>query len=263
MAAADHGPLMRTTTLLRFPIIAMLVIAAVGAPTAARAQEVRAMSLEQVERLLAAGVPANQILDAAREACLGFDPDAATEQRLANAGANPELLSGLRSICRRPVSPLRVEVEPATQPGSSDHAVPRRYDAGGALVRSLVVPGLGQLYTGHTARGVLFLSAWGSALGIGLLRREVTVECLDRVTTSCPPDRVRGTVTRRKLLPIAAAGALAVALISAIDARAAAAHANRNADAAAGLQAGSEPGLETMLDLRPDGAAVLSFRMRW
>jgi hypothetical protein len=66
--------------------------------------------------------------------------------------------------------------------------------------------------------GALFLAGWAGALGVGILTREVTVECMDLVTGNCPPDRILDERTERPYLAAGLGTAVALAAVSAWEA---------------------------------------------
>jgi hypothetical protein len=86
-------------------------------------------------------------------------------------------------------------------------------------VQSLLIPGLGQVYTGRPVLGVLFLGGAAGAAAFAVLSTETTVRCLaPLVGGGCPagqePSRLEDTPY---LVPgLAAAGGLAV--IAAVEA---------------------------------------------
>ena len=88
------------------------------------------------------------------------------------------------------------------------------------------MPGLGQFYTGRPAMGVAFLAAWAGAIGFGIMSQEVTVECLALTSDTCPAGQVRAELVERPMLPVGLGAALAVAVISAFEARSGANRAN-------------------------------------
>ena len=227
--------------------------------TPARAQEARGMNVTQIERLFGAGVGAAQILQTAREACIDFRLDAAIEERLTRAGANTEFLTALRQVCYRgPVTPP-VQPQPQPQPQPRTTTTPAQmpqYSPGSAMTRSLLVPGLGQFYTGRPALGAVFLAAWGAALGVGVMSQEVTVECLARVTGTCPADQIRGEVVKRPMLAIGVGGAVAIAAISAFEANSAAKRANRRAGP------NDSNGIEPSLSTWSDGTVAFGLRVK-
>jgi hypothetical protein len=51
------------------------------------------------------------------------------------------------------------------------------------------------------------------------MSQEVTVECLDKVTDSCPSNRVRSESVKRPMLAAGVGGALVLAVVSALEAR--------------------------------------------
>ena len=241
-------------------VVLLLGIWVIGGTGSASAQEARAMTLAQVERLFGAGVNPAQILATAREACIDFRIDTTTEGQLTRAGATADFIASLRTVCfRGPVAPP--ETQRAAQPVTPPPAAMPRYNPGSAMTRSLIVPGLGQFYTGRPVLGVLFLAAWGGAIGAAVLSQETTVECLARVTDVCPAADIRGESVSRPLLVIGAGGALAIAVISAFEAKAAAGRLNR---ASGGDDAGGEvlSGWATLLGARPDGGVTLGLRLR-
>lgn len=91
---------------------------------------------------------------------------------------------------------------------------------GTALTLGLLVPGMGQLYSGRPGAGLTVLTLAGGAVAAALLVEEVTVRCLAGVEpgATCPPEQVfEEEVERPYLVPgIAAAGA--VMLVGAIEA---------------------------------------------
>lgn len=96
---------------------------------------------------------------------------------------------------------------------------PAAYSPAGAAALSLAVPGAGQLYTRRPLLGAAFLGAAGGALAFGLLSERVTTECLSRPESGpCPPDQVLRTTTERPHLDAGVVGAIAVAMLSAVDA---------------------------------------------
>jgi len=74
--------------------------------------------------------------------------------------------------------------------------------------------------------GVAFLAAWAGAIGFGVMSQEVTIECLAQTSGSCPSGQVRGEMVDRPMLPVGLGVALAVAVISAFEARSGANKAN-------------------------------------
>src|SRR5690606_25598628 len=154
-----------------------------------------------VARLLASGQPRPLVLSEVRAACRAFEVDAAAEAKLTEAGADAEFIQALRATCYRP---------PATPPAAVVKAADAAavYDPGSAMIRGLVVPGLGQFYTRRPVLGAAFLGAGGAALALGVLSKKVTVECLSPPTGDvCPDAHVRSEVTKRPYLVPGRAGA--------------------------------------------------------
>jgi hypothetical protein len=235
--------------------IALVWGAIAGTAMSPIAAQVRPMSVDQVERLLHARVPANQILETAHESCVDFRIDD-VELRLARAGADASFIERLRTVCqritKRPDEPPNPPRDPAPQPAHVDVPGPES-----VFVNSLLVPGLGQFRTGRPALGVLFLGAWGGALGAGWMQRETTIVCLDRVVDSCPTDQIRDETTRRPFLALGLGSAAVIAVVSAFDARSAALRMRREDRGPAGA------GLEPLFAWRADGFADIGLRLRW
>ncbi|HKK92072.1 MAG TPA: tetratricopeptide repeat protein [Longimicrobiales bacterium] len=91
---------------------------------------------------------------------------------------------------------------------------------GTALVLGLLVPGMGQFYSGRDVGGVTFLSLAGGALAAGFLIKDVEVECLSVVGPGqdCPAGEVYRENVDRPYLGAALAAAGGVAVIGAIEA---------------------------------------------
>jgi tetratricopeptide (TPR) repeat protein len=88
-----------------------------------------------------------------------------------------------------------------------------------ALTLGLVVPGLGQFYTGRPEAGLAVLSAVGGAIAAGYLIQEVDVRCLTRSgAASCPPDLVLSRHTRRPMLRNALVVAAGFSVLGAVEA---------------------------------------------
>lgn len=204
-----------------------LVLALVVIPAGAGAQQGPPYTLEQVERYLNARTSPELLLGWVQRDCRAFVMDEETEGRLRSAGAPEAFLEGLRGACYRGPEPeeVPVRVEPAMEPEvqreprGREPGPPGIYSPGSAAVRSLVLPGLGQFSTGRPVVGAVFLAGWAGALGLGLMTQEVTVECLDRVTDSCPSNRVLAETVKRPMLAVGVGGAVALAVVSALEAR--------------------------------------------
>jgi len=217
-------------------------------------------TLEQLEGYLAVGLSPELILNRVQRDCLAFRLDAAAEERLKAAGADEAFLQALRGVCYRgpegAVEPP-VQPEPRAQPRPQPPPAPvssTLYSPGSAAVRSLILPGLGQFYTKRPAVGAVFLAGWAGALGLGLMSQETTVECLDRVTDSCPPNRVLSETVKRPMLAVGVGGAVALAVVSALEARSGAAKANARTVA---LGSDAQPG-GVMVELLPLDAFALA-----
>jgi tetratricopeptide (TPR) repeat protein len=102
------------------------------------------------------------------------------------------------------------------------------YNPGGALVRGLLVPGLGQFTTGRPGTGILVLGTASGALAAGLLVKRLSVDCLSPpVDGRCPPGLIARTVEKRPYLLPAVGVAAASAVLGAIDAYRGASRRNR------------------------------------
>jgi tetratricopeptide (TPR) repeat protein len=91
---------------------------------------------------------------------------------------------------------------------------------GAALGLGLVVPGMGQFYTGRPLPGFMVLALAGGAAATGLLIEEVTVLCVDPVPPGedCPSARVRNVIVERPYETVGLAAAGAVVVFGAIEA---------------------------------------------
>ncbi len=84
-----------------FLVLSFLLLA----PAPSWAQEGQPFTLEQIEGLLEAGLSTTIILEMARPDCLAFRVDQAAAERLTGAGADSDLVQGLRSLCYRGPEP--------------------------------------------------------------------------------------------------------------------------------------------------------------
>jgi tetratricopeptide (TPR) repeat protein len=108
-----------------------------------------------------------------------------------------------------------------------------RYNPSGALLRGLLVPGLGHFTTDRTGAGVFYLATASSALAAGILLKKLDVDCLSvPVDGQCPPGQVAGEKETRPYLVPAVAVALATGVYGAIDAYRSAGRRNRAAASA-------------------------------
>jgi hypothetical protein len=119
------------------------------------------------------------------------------------------------------------------------------YSPGGAAVRSLFIPGLGQVYTKRPALGILFIGAAGGAAAFGILSKETTVRCLAPLASgTCPSGQEHSRVEDTPYLIPGIAAAAGIAAIAAIEAFTAAKRLNR----------------ESGLGSRPDGSWLAQSR---
>jgi hypothetical protein len=230
--------------------------------------------VERIELLLNARQSSRAILQLieTNDFCLSFRLDDETRQRLREAGGDDDLLAGLENVTvcgeeeeeareEEPAveeeAPAPVEEEPAARAGAG------HYSPGSAALRSLAVPGLGQFYTGNPVLGGLFLAGWAGALGFGFMSQEVTVYCLAQTTESCPSGQVRNEEVERPMLLVGVGAAAALAVGSALHARASARRAN--ARMAGGGEGAGRPGISLRLlptdpPPRPTDVVVLQLR---
>lgn len=97
--------------------------------------------------------------------------------------------------------------------------VPVRHSPVVALASGLVIPGMGQFYTGRTGMGAVYLVAAGAVIAAGVLYTEVEVQCLTIPgPDGCPPEFVVEEDETRPLLVPGLAGAAAITFIGAVHA---------------------------------------------
>lgn len=88
-----------------------------------------------------------------------------------------------------------------------------------ALATGLVVPGMGQFYTGRTGMGAVYLLGAGAMAAAGALYTEVEIQCLTIPgPEGCPSEFVQGQKEERPLLIPGVAGAAAITVIGAVHA---------------------------------------------
>jgi hypothetical protein len=104
--------------------------------------------------------------------------------------------------------------------GRWEAAGDRGFERGTALTLGLVVPGMGQFYSGRSTNGLVVLAAAGGAIAAGLLVRRVDVRCLDEVAPgdTCSPGRVVSRRESRPYIGVSIATAGAVTVLGALDA---------------------------------------------
>jgi hypothetical protein len=89
------------------------------APALAMAQQIKPMTLSQMERLFVAGVGVPQILQTAREGCIDFRIDGEAETRLNKAGATPTFITSLRTVCNGASGSVAAPGERQPQPSAT------------------------------------------------------------------------------------------------------------------------------------------------
>ncbi|MFG1691198.1 caspase domain-containing protein [Gemmatimonadota bacterium] len=93
-----------------------------------------------------------------------------------------------------------------------------QFSAGAAAFKSLLIPGLGQMTTERTGRGLAFLGGAATAVSLGFMWQTKEIQCGARVTGECPSDYVVGESTERPYMTTGLMVAAAFAVASAIDA---------------------------------------------
>jgi hypothetical protein len=96
-----------------------------------------------------------------------------------------------------------------------------QFNPGGAAVRSLLLPGLGQFYTKQSGLGAAFLAVASGAAVVGVTVTKSKVECAVVLPqgTSCPTGyELRHYKTRPLLIP-AIAGYVTLGVVSALQAK--------------------------------------------
>jgi tetratricopeptide (TPR) repeat protein len=95
-----------------------------------------------------------------------------------------------------------------------------RPSAGATLTLGVLVPGMGQIYSGRPQAGLAVLALAGGAAAAGFLVREVTTQCLVNETTftECPAGQVYLEESDRPYLMPALGVAAAATLIGAVEA---------------------------------------------
>jgi len=92
--------------------------------------------------------------------------------------------------------------------------------SGTALALGLVIPGMGQFYSGRALSGLAVLSLAGGSVAAGLLIKKVTVKCLSDVPPggTCPTGQVLGQEVGHPYRIAGLGAAAAVSVIGAIEA---------------------------------------------
>lgn len=92
--------------------------------------------------------------------------------------------------------------------------------AGSTLALGIVLPGMGQFYSGRAKGGLAVLGLVGGALAAGFLIEEVETFCVGAVTGggSCPPERVISEKTNKPYMTHSLIAAGAISLIGALEA---------------------------------------------
>jgi tetratricopeptide (TPR) repeat protein len=92
--------------------------------------------------------------------------------------------------------------------------------AGTTLTLGLLIPGMGQFYSGRALGGFTVLGLAGGAIAAGLLIKEIETLCVGSVQSGadCPPERVIGENTNKPYLTHSLLAAGVVSLIGAVEA---------------------------------------------
>lgn len=101
-----------------------------------------------------------------------------------------------------------------------------RFNPAAEAVKSLVIPGLGQMSTGRHGPGVGLLASFAGALGIGLFVTSTEVQCLSPSPNDCPAEDIYSKTVERPYLDVSVGAALAISIFAAWDARRGAVRAN-------------------------------------
>lgn len=90
-------------------------------------------------------------------------------------------------------------------------------DPGTALLLGVLVPGLGQFYSGDAVGGLTVLSLAGGAVATGLLVRKVNVQCLSQPGpgAACPAGQIVSEKVSRPYLGVSLGAAAAVTVVGA------------------------------------------------
>jgi tetratricopeptide (TPR) repeat protein len=150
-----------------------------------------------------------------------------------------EAEAGIARLSPRP-PPFLAEPVPAADSANvpaEPVVVARRYSPGQAMVLGLVVPGMGEVYTGRPLRGLLVLGAAAGAAATGLLVERVAIDCLVvPVDNFCPPDQIANERIERPYRTLGLGAAAAITVLGAIDAYFGARSQNARAAGASGAR---------------------------
>ena len=224
----------------RLVLLCGILVAMLSGANGVAAQQA-AVSADVVVRLFEAGLSGSAVMNELRGRCVDFQvDDASVQQRLRAAGADDAFLQQLGGLCYvAPPGALAPSAAPTQEPQVT--LAPLTVTAGGAALRSVVVPGLGQFSSGRPLVGAFFLAA-------GMLSESVTVYCLAQTTGECPHDQIAEEVSESKMT-LGLAGFAAVAVASALEAYTGVNRVNRSRMAA--QSASDEPA--TTITLAPPG----------
>jgi hypothetical protein len=137
------------------------------------------------------------------------------------------------------------------------------YSAGGAAVMSLLVPGLGQMYTRRPLLGFLFIGVSAGAAATGVLYKELRVQCLVPLENGvCPAGREQSRTEETPYLVAGLGAAGAMALVAAIEAYAAAKRMNNQGAERTGEIPFWPAPAGPVIDVSPQGLKV-GIRLTW
>lgn len=169
--------------------------------------------------------------------------------------------TGQRAIALQDLEQYRVNapaVDDRVEVGRAIEVLRRPvYSAGGAFAASLV-PGVGQLYTGHTIRGVLTMVGVGAGVGMALVQRTTTESVAYTDPNGVPAPYTRAFRERAYFVPGMGAAA-GVMLIGMIDAVTSAKRSQRGADVVA--RSSRTATLRPLIG--PQSAGVMVSLRRW
>ena len=200
---------------------------------------------EEVTRQLRAVGATNQLIDGLRSTCVrlpqaaqpAVQPPARVDSARAPVRTDSTRAQTRTDTARAPVrdtaraavrtDSVRRAAPPPAQVTPTEAADRQLFSPGGAAVKSLILPGLGQFSTRRPVLGAVFMAGGAGALAFGLMSKRTEIDCLARTTDgTCPSNQVRDEVSERPMLIPGLAAFVAVGVVSALEAAAGARRAN-------------------------------------
>ena len=135
------------------------------------------------------------------------------------------------------------------------------YNPAGEAVKSLFIPGLGQVGTGRKGPGLGFLAGFAGALGTGLLITSTEIQCASPNPQSCPASDVLAETVDRPYLGIGVGTALAISVIASWDAYRGAKRANERTISEAAERSSVTISGPSLLGSRGRGLAIEWLRL--